>query len=212
MKQERREKTTQFWGSLPSEEKTMILDSRDELMKQDREETLRLLPSLKNQDVLEIGGGIGRLTGHLADQANTLVCVDIIEKFLVKNWEKNKDRKNIQYILSDAMDLNFAPNQFDFVFINWLLMYLKDKEVVQLRDRIFRWLKSEGILFFRESCHIKSVALNGIGFAAFRQLHNYTQTFDVKFRMLRQDHFRCYVDLIADPYQCYWIYQKEKDT
>lgn len=40
----------------------------------------------------------------------------------------------------------------DFVFTNWLLMYLSDVEVVDFLNRVTTWLRPGGYLHLRESC------------------------------------------------------------
>ena len=44
----------------------------------------------------------------------------------------------------------------DLVFSNWLFMYLTDKQVLTMLQRILGWLKPGGHLFFRESCFNQS--------------------------------------------------------
>jgi phosphoethanolamine N-methyltransferase len=44
----------------------------------------------------------------------------------------------------------------DFVFSNWLLMYLDDEEVRSLLYRILVSLREGGTFFFRESCFHQS--------------------------------------------------------
>lgn len=44
----------------------------------------------------------------------------------------------------------------DFVFSNWLLMYLSDDEVKCFIQKILGWLRPGGFLFFRESCNHRS--------------------------------------------------------
>lgn len=45
---------------------------------------------------------------------------------------------------------------FDFIFSNWLLMYLSDEELKSFFERMLSWLKPGGFLFFRESCNHRS--------------------------------------------------------
>ena len=40
----------------------------------------------------------------------------------------------------------------DFVFTNWLLMYLNDDECVLFLRNVFQWLRPNGYLHVRESC------------------------------------------------------------
>lgn len=45
---------------------------------------LSLLPSYEGKSVLELGAGIGRFTGDLAEKAGELVAVDFIEEVIKK--------------------------------------------------------------------------------------------------------------------------------
>ncbi|PSR96525.1 Phosphomethylethanolamine N-methyltransferase [Actinidia chinensis var. chinensis] len=53
-------------------------------------------------------------------------------------------------------DLHIAADSMDLIFSNWLLMYLSDKEVEYLVERMVKWLKVGGFIFFRESCFHQS--------------------------------------------------------
>lgn len=44
----------------------------------------------------------------------------------------------------------------DFIFSNWLLMYLSDEELKVLLEKMLGWLRPSGFLFFRESCNHRS--------------------------------------------------------
>lgn len=44
----------------------------------------------------------------------------------------------------------------DFIFSNWLLMYLSDDELKTFIKKSLSWLRPGGFLFFRESCNHRS--------------------------------------------------------
>lgn len=44
----------------------------------------------------------------------------------------------------------------DFIFSNWLLMYLNDEELQSFVEKMLGWLRPGGFLFFRESCYHRS--------------------------------------------------------
>lgn len=44
----------------------------------------------------------------------------------------------------------------DFIFSNWLLMYLSDDEIKTFITKSLSWLRPGGFLFFRESCNYPS--------------------------------------------------------
>jgi len=67
--------------------------------------------------------------GVIAAEAESLVTVEFMEDFLVKNRELNGHNKNTEFICDDVLGLDLDPSQFDIVFSCWLKMYLADDEV-----------------------------------------------------------------------------------
>lgn len=68
-----------------------------------------------------------------------------------------KSRK--QLILIEAFDLAMSHGVLflfafscDFVFTNWLLMYLTHTEVMDFLTNVLHWLRPDGMLHIRESC------------------------------------------------------------
>ncbi|KAM9301526.1 uncharacterized protein PAF06_014724 [Gastrophryne carolinensis] len=150
---------TQFWEqhSRDATVEEMMLDSSAELLsKEEKPEIISLLPSLDALNVLELGAGIGRFTGHLAKLANQVTAVDFMKNFIEKNRENNGHRGNITFMQADVTHLDFADDSFDFIFSNWLFMYLNDTELAALTQKMLAWLKPGGYLFFRESCFFQS--------------------------------------------------------
>nr|XP_060614153.1 uncharacterized protein LOC132764257 [Anolis sagrei ordinatus] len=135
----------------------MMLDSgAEELTQEDTPEILALLPSLEGQDVLELGAGIGRFTGFLAEQARHVTAVDFIGSFVARNQQANGHRSNITFKQADITTLEMPSQSLDFVFSNWLFMYLSDDELSEAAQKLLRWLRPGGHLFFRESCFFQS--------------------------------------------------------
>ncbi|XP_055826946.1 phosphomethylethanolamine N-methyltransferase-like [Solanum dulcamara] len=137
----------------------MMLDSKAaDLDKEERPEVLSLLPPYEGKTVLELGAGIGRFTGELAKKAGQLIALDFIEGAIKKNESINGSHKNVKFMCADVTspDLNFSPESVDLIFSNWLLMYLSDEEVQDLAERMLKWLKVGGCIFFRESCFHQS--------------------------------------------------------
>ena len=137
---ENHEKTERvgFWQALPATIATMLLQQKesDTLSEAEMVEILNQLPSLNSMEVLELGAGIGRYTSHFAQVSSHVTAVDFTENFLDQNRKATAQFNNISYYCTDVMNLEFEPEFFDFVFMNWLLMYLDDQQIVLLRDRI----------------------------------------------------------------------------
>ncbi|CAN1856402.1 Phosphoethanolamine N-methyltransferase [Linum perenne] len=138
---------------------SMMLDSKAfDLDKEERPEVLSMLPPYEGKSVLELGAGIGRFTGEIAKKAGQVVALDFIDSVIKKNEATNGHFKNVKFMCADVTSpsLNFTEGSMDLIFSNWLLMYLSDAEVEKLAERMVKWLKVGGCIFFRESCFHQS--------------------------------------------------------
>lgn len=158
---EEREIQKNYWveHSVDLTVEAMMLDSMaSDLDKEERPEVLSLLPSYEGKTVLELGAGIGRFTGELAKKAGKVIALDFIESVVKKNESNNGHFKNVEFLCADVTspDLNFPDESIDLIFSNWLLMYLSDKEVECIAERLLKWVKVGGCIFFRESCFHQS--------------------------------------------------------
>ncbi|KAK9996606.1 hypothetical protein SO802_021292 [Lithocarpus litseifolius] len=158
---EEREVQKNYWieHSADLTVEAMMLDSKaSDLDKEERPEVLSLLPPYEGKSVLELGAGIGRFTGELAKKAGQLIALDFIDSVIKKNESTNGHYKNVKFMCADVTspDLKFSDESLDLIFSNWLLMYLSDKEVEDLVERMVKWLRVGGFIFFRESCFHQS--------------------------------------------------------
>ncbi len=205
----RKEKVLSFWDKLKPTLESMILKPDADVMDRlEKKELLTYLPSVKGKDVLELGAGIGRYTSHFALKANHVTTSDIVPKFIEKSKEHNAAFSNISYIAEDAMKLEFSKEKFDFIFINWLFMFLEDDEVEHLTNKFLDWLKPDGIIFFRESCNVPERRRTDHYYANYRNFHFYTRTFSKKFTLLKHDNIKNSEIHFSDPFQCFWLFQK----
>jgi phosphoethanolamine N-methyltransferase len=108
-----REKMKDYWikHSQMGNLQEMLLDSNaEQISDQELPEILSIIPSFKGKRLLELGAGIGRFTRVLAQQAEHVIAVDFIDKFIQKNQELNFDLNNIEYITGDVTKLTFDSN------------------------------------------------------------------------------------------------------
>ncbi|CAL9068775.1 phosphoethanolamine N-methyltransferase-like [Musa acuminata AAA Group] len=203
----------------------MMLDSHaSELDKEERPEVLSLLPPYKGKSVLELGAGIGRFTGELAKEAGHVLALDFIESVIEKNESLNGHYKNTSFMCADVSspDLSIEADSFDLIFSNWLLMYLSDKEVEKLVERMVKWLKVGGYIFFRESCfHQSGDSKRKVNPTHYREPSFYTKVFkgchayDVQGNSFELSLITCkciaaYVKNKKNQNQICWIWQKIK--
>ncbi|KAM3350737.1 hypothetical protein ACQJBY_023050 [Aegilops geniculata] len=181
--EEEREAQKRYWEehSRDLTVEAMMLDSRAaDLDKEERPEILSLLPSYEGKSVLELGAGIGRFTGELAKTAGHVLAMDFIESVIKKNESINGHYKNASFMCADVTspDLVIEDNSIDLIFSNWLLMYLSDAEVEKLVERMVKWLKVGGHIFFRESCfHQSGDSKRKVNPTHYREPRFYTKVF-----------------------------------
>ncbi|UTF60490.1 methyltransferase domain-containing protein [Gilvimarinus sp. DA14] len=144
-----------FWQASNGEALGTALASRPELKTlndSELKEIFALLPPLDGCQVLELGAGTGRFTGELARRAQSLTALDISTEALQQNRLKHAQFNNITYQSIDALEYHNETQPFDFIFINWLFMYLDDDDSQALLQNLQHALKPGGQIFIRESC------------------------------------------------------------
>jgi len=202
--------TLSFWQQQQSNSQGMMLNHRaTELDKLEQEEIISYLPNLKGKKILELGAGIGRYTKHFAALAHWVTVVDFVEKFIEQNKINNADVLNITYSCNNVMDIKFSSQSFDFIFVNWLFMYLEDKDVELLIPRIHTYLQPKGTLFLRESCFNSSNPNSPHTNSHYREPKFYESLLLEKFDLLLKGNIRVYERIFNNPNQFFWLLQKK---
>ncbi|KAK7922405.1 hypothetical protein WMY93_009307 [Mugilogobius chulae] len=158
-----RDDMTQFWKthSQNATLEEMMLDTHaQELTEQELPEILSMLPSLENCRVLELGAGIGRYTRHLLTKAQHVIAVDFMENFVERNRKDNGHYSNATFLQADVTKLEIPQNSIDFIFSNWLLMYLSDEELHSLAEKMLGWLRPGGFFFLESPATIVQMKNN----------------------------------------------------
>lgn len=200
------EKLKHFWQQQEATVSAMLLKSdADQIGEEEKTEIISYLPELKGKRILDLAAGIGRFTRHFSTNGKNVVSVDITSHFIEKNRQEHNDCLNVTFLCSNALDLQFKDQSFDFIFINWLLIFLEDPEMRLLLDRIYQWLSPCGELFIRESC--EPTRKKGY-IAHYRTFPSYELALKNHFTILNDGYIRTYVDHYADPMQCFWVCQK----
>ncbi|GMT14398.1 hypothetical protein PFISCL1PPCAC_5695 [Pristionchus fissidentatus] len=144
-----------FWDKYsdrPDISAMMLNNNAEQLEEADRHDILSSLPCIKGKDAVDIGAGIGRFTTVLAETARHVLTTDFIDEFIKKNKERNCHLANVDYAVGDAVNLQLKDGSVDFVFTNWIMMYLSDTETVQFVQKCLSWLRPNGHAHLRESC------------------------------------------------------------
>ncbi|MDN8592773.1 class I SAM-dependent methyltransferase [Paenibacillus sp. 11B] len=103
----------------------------------------KLLPVLKDLQVLDLGCGFGEQANYIIDNGATHVTgVDISEKML----DMARKRSKIHYLHSSMEEIDFNNNEFDLVVSSLAFHYIEDYNL--LISRIAKWIKPNGYLVF----------------------------------------------------------------
>lgn len=203
----RREAVLTYWSSKPPHITSMLLKKNALLIDgEEKPEILKLLPPFKEKTVLDFGAGIGRFTSEFAKSAKKVVAVDLCPHFIEANRELNHSYPNIEWICQDAMDTDFTPKLFDLIFIYGMLMYLPEKDLQTLSQKMSHWLKPKGTLFFVETCApVTHFSATEMYYAHFRSSLDYDKIFN-SWTLTNQGNIQAYEDILADPLKCFWVY------
>lgn len=117
-----------------------------EIYKQKKQDTIRLINGFEGpRTILDIGGGMGRLSLELAlSDKNSVVLVDISTDMLKLAADHAVDRNKIRLVNSDAHQLPFQDKTFDFVVGLDLFCHMKRPETAL--GEFHRVLKDQGTL------------------------------------------------------------------
>ena len=100
----------------------------------------------KNKKILDIGSGSGRDSLYLAQVGGRVLAVDFIDKMIES--AKKKDFINSVEWLCDSLPAltKVKSNDFDFVLVSAVIMFLNQLEQKQSIQRIYDLLRVGGIL------------------------------------------------------------------
>ncbi len=89
-----------------------------------RENIVSWLPMDKNTKVLEVGSGMGAITGVLAEKAGSVTCVDLSKKRSTINAYRNQERDNVTIHVGNFNDIEpTLPCDFDYVLLIGVFEY-----------------------------------------------------------------------------------------
>lgn len=99
---------------------------------------------LKQFSLMDIGGSSGIIDAVLAQHVKEVVCIDI-DKGAVDFARKNFKRKNLKFIIDDALKLSFKDNRFDVIVCTHVYEHVSDQK--KLFSEMYRVLKPGGCCY-----------------------------------------------------------------
>eukprot|EP00941_MAST-03F_sp_MAST-3F-sp1_P004690 g4690.t1 len=128
------------------------LESSDSIAKAELSAVMERIPDLSGKQVLELGCKSGRFTSHLAVEAASVLSVDS-NGAMLDRARAQVSEKRIDFMLGDALTLDFPPASFDVVVsAQWNLEHLEPKDRTKVVNKVRRWLRPDGLFFLRETC------------------------------------------------------------
>lgn len=87
-----------------------------------RKNILNWYPFKENAEVLEIGAGMGAITGVLCDKAHKVTSVELSKQRATAIMERCKDKENLEIIVGNFNDIKFNK-KFDYITLIGVLEY-----------------------------------------------------------------------------------------
>lgn len=98
----------------------------------------------RNDDVLEIGCGYGRLMFSIADRVNSITGIDVHDAPLARAREILRTKSNVQMVLTDGVSLPFNDGSFSLVYSFSSLQHMPRSIVCRYIKESRRVLRSGG--------------------------------------------------------------------
>ncbi|HIE27345.1 TPA: class I SAM-dependent methyltransferase [Candidatus Poribacteria bacterium] len=104
----------------------------------------------KDDVVLDVGCGIGRIEKFLAPLCREIYAVDISSKMLKIARKRLKDYANIRFIKNDGRSLSFLPDEsIDFAVSTLVFQHIEKEDTVCYLADIYRVLKNNGSVYLQ---------------------------------------------------------------
>ncbi len=102
-----------------------------------RNNIIRALPIRKSHSVLEIGAGLGAVTGAISDIAKKVTCIELSKRRSEINALRNKERKNITIKVGNFLDIYpTLTEKYNFITLigvfEYANLYIKDTKTPYL--------------------------------------------------------------------------------
>ncbi len=107
-------------GNTPPEEKAEYFYSVTPI----RENIVNWYPFKKNSRILEIGGGLGAVTGCLCDKASKVISVEYSKRRAETLYYRHKNRENLEVIVGNFDKIKFEE-KFDYIVLIGVFEYAK---------------------------------------------------------------------------------------
>ncbi|MFT5486609.1 MAG: trans-aconitate methyltransferase, partial [Alphaproteobacteria bacterium] len=131
----------------------------------------------KNGAVLDLGSGIGMWAEDFARRFSSVTAVESSHGLFEALQARAAPYPNLNPVHGDVMTFE-TEERYDLIFLGGLLMYLNDRDVIDLLQKLALYLKPGGIILCRESTvRGPALTLKGDYQVVYRQVSDYTNIF-----------------------------------
>jgi len=118
--------------------------------RQTAELIIKTLEISAEDDVLEVGVGVGRLAGHIAKKCRSFTGIDISKQMVKFAKKRLRAQENIRLIHHPKSDLSLFPEaSFDKVYFQIVLIHLDREDAFHYLCETFRVLRPGGKAWFQ---------------------------------------------------------------
>ncbi len=129
----------------------------------EKNKILKLIDIKENDALLDIGCGIGRWYDRLTQIITTgkYIGIDYTNEFISIAQDKYVGDKRCVFLngdftrVIDDLNKNGEFRKYDKIFINGVLMYINDKDILNCIDSLNQLINKDGIIYIKESVGIK---------------------------------------------------------
>ncbi|XP_061405610.1 N-terminal Xaa-Pro-Lys N-methyltransferase 1-like isoform X1 [Lethenteron reissneri] len=129
----------------------------------------------RSELALDCGAGIGRITKHLLlPEFRSVDMVDMTRRFLNiarKSYLcRDEARRVNRFICSRLQDFRPPSASYDVIWIQWVIGYLTDEDLVELLVRCRRALRQDGVIIVKDNVAREGVVLDEVDGSVAREL------------------------------------------
>lgn len=116
-----------------------------------RKNILNWYPFKENSEVLEIGAGMGAITGTLCEKCKSVTSVELSKNRASSIAVRNEDKENLEIIVGNLNDIDFKDRKFDYITLIGVFEYAglytnTDNPYIDFLNNIKKLLKKDGKL------------------------------------------------------------------
>lgn len=151
-----------------------------------------ILGDISEAKVLDLGCGIGRLSGDLAARAKEVRAFDI-SRSMLKRIVKNVTQENVSFTQAASLAIPYPSESFDCIFVVTVLNHItQDEDFRRSLKEMERVLKPGGKLFICE--HMESERRELSQFTILRTFQEYEGFLNSSFSLVNDQEHLCVRD------------------